>query len=405
MKNLPIKFDKVLLPKKDIDLNKWAVVACDQYTSQPEYWRDLEKFVGENPSTYNLIYPEVYLESDTEEDAKKRIDKIISNMQDYMDKDLFYTVDNGLILVKRTSPSGAVRWGITMLVDLNEYSFDPNDKTLIRATEGTVLERLPPRIEVRKNCLLELPHVLVLIDDPKRTVIEPFIRHAKAGKLEKLYDSNLNMNGGHVEGFHIANQGKIENALKKLLKNSIKKYGEEFLFAVGDGNHSLATAKACMDKDNPLSQYALVEIENIYDEGIVFEPIHRLVFPKNRDEFIRGLEKIADSESETVEAKLLVGDKTQSFKLPANAIVGYEKVQKYIDEFLETDGGKVDYIHGEQDLQEICKAEDGIGIVLNSMDKGTLFDFVVQKGTLPRKTFSMGEANEKRYYIEARKIK
>jgi len=399
MKNsLPFKFGPVLLPKEGVDMDKWAVVACDQYTSQPEYWHELAKYVEGNPSTLDIIYPEVFLEEDN---PQKRIETIIHNMNEYIDAGLFREIKNGLILIERTYPNGVKRKGLTMLVDLTQYSFDPKDKALIRATEGTVIERIPPRVEIRKNCPLELPHILVLIDDEDKTVTEPLFKDLSKQKL--LYDTALNMNGGHIKGWNIGDGEavKIEKALIELLKKSVKKYGEEFLFAVGDGNHSLATAKACMNEKNPLSKYALVEIENIYDEGIIFEPIHRVVFVDNQKLFIDKLKAIGG----TVPATLFVGGKVCEFNLPENAIEGVDRVQVLIDEYLKEFGGKVDYIHGENDLKEICAKENGIGIVLKSMCKGDLFSYVVKNGVLPRKTFSMGEANEKRYYIEARKIK
>jgi len=399
MKNsLPFKFGSVLLPKEGIDMDKWAVVACDQYTSQPEYWKELEAHVEGHPSTLNIIYPEVYLE---EEQPQKRIEDIISNMNECVSEGLFREIENGLILIERTYPNGIKRRGLTMLVDLTQYSFKPEDKALIRATEGTVIERIPPRVEIRKNCPLELPHIIVLIDDEKKSVIEPLFKDTQKHTL--VYDSKLNMNGGHIKGWNVGAkfESKIEKALIKLLKKSLKKYGEEFLFAVGDGNHSLATAKACYDQSNPLSKYALVEIENIYDDGIIFEPIHRVVFVDDKEAFIEKLLAIGGDET----TKLFVGSEERDMRLPKNAIDGVDKVQVMIDEYLKEHGGKVDYIHGENDLKEICAKEGGIGIVLKSMQKDELFDYVVDNGVLPRKTFSMGEANEKRYYIEARKIR
>jgi len=399
MKTLPIRFGPVLLPKEGVDMDKWAVVACDQYTSQPEYWQELAGYVKGQPSTLDIIYPEVYLE---EENPQKRIQTIIANMDRYIADGLFREIPNGLILIERTYPNGVKRKGLTMLVDLVQYSFDPKDKALIRATEGTVIERIPPRVEIRKNCPLELPHILVLIDDEDRTVIEPIFNDIT--KYKKVYDTTLNMNGGHIKGWHIDGiraQEDVQKALMKLIEKSIIKYGEEFLFAVGDGNHSLATAKACMNEKNPLSKYALVELNNIYDDGIIFEPIHRVVFVDKPELFIDKLKAIGGS----MPATLFVGDKVCEFNLPENAIEGVDKVQVLIDQYLKEFGGKVDYIHGENDLKEICAKENGIGIVLKSMCKGDLFSYVVKNGVLPRKTFSMGEANEKRYYIEARKIK
>lgn len=395
MNKLPIKFDQVLLPKKDVNMEKWCVVACDQYTSQPEYWERLAKFVGNEPSALNLIYPECYLKDNTEQ----RIAGIIDNMNDYLARDMFRSVDNGLILVERTTPLGNKRYGLMMLVDLTAYSFNPADKALIRATEGTVIERIPPRVEIRKNCPLELPHIILLIDDEKRSVIEPLI----AEHDECLYDTELNMNGGHVKGYHIADHKRVEDALNELLKRSTEKYGEPFLFAVGDGNHSLATAQACYKANpNEKSKYALVEVENVYDEGIIFEPIHRVVYPTDMDDFVA---KFKAQVSGSVESKMFVGDKEISITLPENSIEGVAVVQNFIDGYIKANGGSLDYIHGEEDLREICAKDNGVGIILKPMAKSALFDYVVKNGVLPRKTFSMGEANEKRYYIEARKIK
>lgn len=391
---LPIKFDEVLIPREGIDMEKWCVVACDQFTSQPEYWEKLKEFVGEQPSALNLIYPECYLGDNTQ----KRIDGIIDQMNDYLRRDIFRVVDDGLILVERTTSHGNTRHGLMMIVDLTQYSFDPKDKALIRATEGTVIERIPPRVEIRKNCPLELPHILLLIDDEKRSVIEPLI----GADNELLYDTKLNMNGGHIKGYHVKDRKSVENALTELLKASTKKYGEPLLFAVGDGNHSLATAKACYKPENPLSKYALVEVENIYDEGILFEPIHRVVYPKDTDAFVAEFDAAIGGKAES---KMFVGGKERIIHLPENSIEGVDKVQKFIDAYIKKNGGSLDYIHGEADLKNICANKGGVGIVLKPMEKSSLFDYIVKNGVLPRKTFSMGEADEKRYYVECRRIK
>lgn len=392
--NLPIKFDKILLPKENIDMKKWCVVACDQYTSQPEYWEELKNYVGKDYSALNLIFPECYLNDEPD----KRIKNIIKNMEKYLKDDIFRTVDNGLVLLERKTPLGNVRHGLTMIVDLTQYSFNPADKALIRATEGTVVERIPPRVRIRKNCPLELPHIMLLIDDPKKTVIEPLLKQ----KNEVLYDTDLNMNGGHITGWAVKDQSKVEKSLQKILDNSVKKYGEPLLFAVGDGNHSLATAKACYDEKNPLSKYALVEVANIYDEGILFEPIHRLIKGVDNKKFVKEFKaKVKGS----VKSKMFVGNKVVELPLPENSIEAVAQTQKFIDEYIKENSGELDYIHGEQDLKELCKKTGGIGIVLKSMEKSALFDYIIKNGVLPRKTFSMGEANEKRYYIEARKIK
>lgn len=391
---LPVKFDEILLPKETIDMKKWCVVACDQFTSQTEYWEELKDYVGKDYSALNLIFPECYLNVE----PQKRINNIIDNMEKYMADDIFRVVDNGLVLLERKTPLGHVRHGLTMIVDLTQYSFKPEDKALIRATEGTVVERIPPRVEIRKNCPLELPHIMLLIDDPDKTVIEPLLKE----KNEVLYDTDLNMNGGHITGWKVANEKKVEKALQKLLDDSVAKYGEPLLFAVGDGNHSLATAKACYNENNPKSKYALVEVANIYDEGILFEPIHRLIKNVDNKKFIKEYTaKVHGS----AKSKLFDGDKTTELALPANSIEAVAETQAFIDAYLKANGGEIDYIHGENDLKKLCEKTGGVGIVLKSMEKSALFDYIIKNGVLPRKTFSMGEANEKRYYIEARKIK
>ncbi len=391
---LPVKFDEILLPKKDVDLKKWCVVACDQYTSQKEYWEELKKYVGNDYSALNLIFPECYIGANNE----ARIKNIIASMNDYLKKDIFRKVDNGLVLLERKTPLGHTRHGLTMIVDLTQYSFDPKDKALIRATEGTVIERIPPRVEIRKNCPLELPHIMLLIDDPNKTVIEPLLKE----KNEVLYDTDLNMNGGHITGWAVKDEKKVASALERLLEASTKKYGEPLLFAVGDGNHSLATAKACYNEKNPLSKYALVEVANIYDEGILFEPIHRIIKNIDNNKFVEEFKKAVKGK---MKSKMFVGNKTIDLYLPENSIEAVAETQKFIDAYIKKNGGELDYIHGENDLKELSAKTGGVGIVLKSMEKSALFDYIVKNGVLPRKTFSMGEANEKRYYIEARKIK
>lgn len=239
---------------------------------------------------------------------------------------------------------------------------------------------------------------MVLIDDPNRTVIEPLI-----GSGEILYDGELNGKGGHITGYNIRDTKSVENALNSLVDDSVNKYGESLAFLVGDGNHSLATAKACRDESNPLSQYALVEIVNIYDEGLKFEPIHRALFNINNEKFFDGLKKLTANETGT--AFVFDGSVKYGIPFPSDAIEGVKLVQNYIDAYLKDNGGEVDYIHGENDLKELCAEKGCAGILLGAIDKSTFFSYVVKNGVLPRKTFSMGEANEKRYYMEARRIK
>ncbi|MCL2369652.1 MAG: DUF1015 domain-containing protein [Firmicutes bacterium] len=400
---LPIMWDKILLPKINVDLSKWAVVACDQYTSNPEYWEKLDTQVGDNPSTLRLILPEVFLGKDDETRSKK----IAAAMGEYVKGGIFDTVDDGVIVVERTTVSNGStkkRKGIMLVVDLDAYSFKHEDKALIRATEGTVIERLPPRAAVRAKCGLELPHIMLLVDDPKRTLIEPLVK----AKGKELYKTELNSGGGKISGKLVDGCKQAESALEKLLADSIKKYGEPLLFGVGDGNHSLAAAKMVYEQSgNPKSKYALVEVVNIYDEGLEFEPIHRLIIGTKSKALVDVLvAKLGVDTGAKAKHNLMCGKQKISLKFPSDAIEAVAKVQDILDDFVTHNGGEIDYIHGEGDLEELCaKDSNSVGILLPPMSKDALFEYVVKKGALPRKTFSMGEAYEKRYYLEAREIR
>jgi hypothetical protein len=432
--DLGIQIPQIYLPKPGVDLKKWAVIACDQFTSEPEYWHDVEKIIGEAPSTLNLTFPEVYLEKPG---AEQRIQNIQSAMRNYLDAGILQTHE-GLIYIERTV-AGKTRKGILLALDLEHYDYTRGSSSLIRATEGTIVERLPPRMKIREGAALELPHILVLIDDPKKTVIEPL--SASKSKLEKLYDFDLMLDSGHLTGFaiHADFEDKVVEALRGLAKPETfaAKYGigkdkPVLLFAMGDGNHSLATAKAIWEKIKPQvgmdhpARYALVEIENVHDEGLEFEPIHRVVFGlkksifaalqesfgtnfkykplANAEEMFKAVDK-AYGESHVI--GLVVGGKgfgvieiaNPSSNLPVGTI------QSFIDSFLK-DGGaeKVDYVHGEDVVVKLGSQPNNAGFYLAGMSKSDLFKTVILDGALPRKTFSMGEAREKRFYMEARKI-
>ncbi len=291
--DIGIQIPQVYLPKAGADLNKWAVIACDQFTSEPEYWRDAEKIVGNAPSTLNLTFPEVHLEKDG---AEERIKNIQVAMKKYMDEGILQPRD-GFIYVERTV-SGKTRKGVMLCLDLERYDYNKGSSSLIRATEGTIVDRLPPRIKIRQGAAMELPHILVLIDDPHHSVIEP-LRAAKS-KFEKLYDFDLMLGSGHLAGYAVNAEfeNKIVEALRGLAspetfaaKYGIGKDKPVLLFAMGDGNHSLATAKAIWEKMKPQvgmdhpARYALVEIENVHDDGLEFEPIHRVLFNIKKDLF------------------------------------------------------------------------------------------------------------------------
>ena len=394
-----LKIPNLLLPAVK-DLSAWAVVACDQFTSDGEYWRNLKAFVGDKPSALNLIYPEIYLGHDTEE----RIARINENMYSYLRQGMFRGM-RGLVLVERTTQSGT-RTGIVLAVDLEEYSYEKGSHTLIRSTEETIAERIPPRVQIRQNAPIELPHIMLLYDDRDGRVLSS----VKRGKT--LYDFDLNMGGGHVVGSRIENGEEVLSAMYSLadMSECMQKYGESdrLLFVVGDGNHSLAAAKACWDNlKNSLTpeertshpaRYALVEAVNIHDKALRFEPIHRLVKTDKPDLFVKYLQLGGEGK-----AVVAVDGRRGAVHFPLNIPEGIRALDKYIAQFIAKHGGEVDYIHGDGELKALSR--EGIGIMLPAISKDDLFRLVIEGGNLPRKTFSMGDGNEKRYYIEAKAIK
>ncbi len=424
---------KILMPKKNINMTKWSVVACDQYTSQPDYWHSVEEFVGEEPSTLKIIFPEVYLENN---DKNERIKKINETMKKYLKEGLFEEI-NGFILIDRSTSKVPSRKGLVVALDLEKYDYNKGSETLIRATEETIIERLPPRIAIRKDAELELPHIMVLIDDPEKKVIEPLFEN----NHELIYDFDLMMNSGHIKGWKITAEEEIKNIANKLSLLANKDYFEKkysvknrgvLLFAMGDGNHSLATAKAVWEEkkkkgagmDDP-ARFALVEVVNVHDEGLIFEPIHRVMFNVNTNKFFeeinesyKDFERIVFKDYNNMKEALKKNDKEHRImyvtkeekgliiiKNPdMNLEVG--TLQKLIDEYLKKhEESKVDYIHGEEVVYELGSKENNIGFFLPAMNKRELFRTIILEGSLPRKTFSMGEADEKRFYLEARRIK
>ncbi len=408
---IPFKKGNILIPK-NINMNKWSVVACDQYTSEPEYWNQVEEIVGDEPSTLRLTLPEIYLESDN---VEERIKNINSNMKEYLDKDLFTEYKDSLIYLERTQSDGKVREGLIGVVDLEDYSYEKGSQTLIRATEKTVVERIPPRMKVRENALLELPHIMILIDDEKKDIIESLKN--KVSEEDKVYDFDLMMNGGHIKGFKLSDEtsdeviSKLEVLADK--DNFEKKYGVTdkgvLLFAMGDGNHSLATAKACYEKNkNELNRYALVELVNLHSSALEFEAIHRVIFDTDVDDLIKSLYEYYDineeGNGEKFELVTKDMDKVLYISNPkSNISVG--SIQIFLDEYLNSHKGKIDYIHGDEVTKELGSKEGNVGILFDAMKKSDLFKTVILDGALPRKTFSMGHSNDKRYYLEARRIK
>ena len=409
----------------DCGLTKWAVVACDQYTSQPEYWDRVDKFVGDAPSTLRLILPESKLESPN---VEEEISKINATMDQYIKEDRLRAVENAMFYVERKLDNGKTRLGLIGKLDLEQYDYSKGSGTPIRATEGTVLSRIPPRMKVRRNAPIELPHIMVLIDDPKKEIIEPFQDAVKGGKLNPVYSATLMEKGGRVSGYLLTDE-QVADVTAKLEKLADPAYFEQYYnaqgkpvltFAMGDGNHSLATAKACWEelkptlseaeRENHPARYALVELTNLHDDSLEFEAIHRVVFgvdgQKLLDAYLAAYPGAHLGEGEGHQVKYVLNGKEGIVTVPSPvAQLEVGTLQNFLDKYLEANGGKIDYIHGEDVVKELCAQPDSIGFILPAMGKDQLFPTVIFDGALPRKTFSMGEANDKRFYFEARKIK
>lgn len=418
---IPFKKANILLPKTD-NMELWSVIACDQYTSEPEYWNKVKEIVKDKPSTLNLILPEIYLE---ENDVEERINKINQNMKELVSKDFFKEYPDSMFYIERTQSDGLVREGLIGMVDLEAYSYETGSTSMIRATEKTVIERIPPRVKVRKNALLELPHIMILIDDDTKDIIESLKN--KVTEQDKVYDFNLMQNGGHIKGYVLPDKdaNEVITKLEKLANKEYfnQRYGlkdkEVLLFAMGDGNHSLATAKACyeelkktMPKEeylNSPARYALVEIVNLHSSALEFEAIHRVIFNTDVKKLLNELETYYEiSYEETAGQKIdyITKDKEGSIWIrnpKSNIPVG--SLQIFLDDYLKNNEGKIDYIHGEDVVRKFAKEENNIGFILPTMKKQDLFKTVILDGALPRKTFSMGHSNDKRYYLESRKIK
>lgn len=385
----------ILLPKNNFE--KWSVIACDQYTSDHRYWKDVEQTVGDTPSTLHLVLPEIYLN-----ETEQRVEKINRTMNDYLSNGVFSLEEDCMVYIEREIAGGAVRKGVLGLIDLADYEYESGSKTLTRATEQTVASRIPPRVAIRRDAPIEFPHVLIFIDDPNDSVMNT-VSHKKS-ELKCLYCFDLMKNGGHIEGYRIeqADQDKINLCLDSLVKDGL-------LFAVGDGNHSLATAKECYKQSgSELARYALVEIVNIHNPAIEFEPIYRVLFGTTKDEITEYILERNKNESGNESHIFTVIDAveeseislTPTSKLPVGTLQGY------LDDYLkEHPNVEIDYIHGTDSTRELCKQDKTVGFIFDGMKKDELFDAVILDGSLPRKTFSMGHADDKRFYLEGRKIK
>ena len=392
-----VKIPEILLPAK-ADMQKWAVNACDQYTSDAEYWTKVKAETEGSPSAFKLIFPEIYLN----DNPQQRIADINNAMREYLSGGVFKAVRDGFILVERTTASGT-RTGIVLSVDLEDYSFKNGAHSLIRSTEATILERIPPRVEIRKNAEIELPHAMLLYDDKSYGVLHTVRRG------EVLYDFDLLFNGGHVKGTYITNPKEVISAPYALVDGDNASSGNRLLFAVGDGNHSLATAKTCWEelkkslteeqiKNHP-ARYALAEAVNIYDGALRFEPIHRLVKTDKPRLFAEGLKTSGGQKAYTV-----INGVARQIAFDADIPKGIRELDCYIAQFIREHGGTVDYVHGEQELKALT-LNGGAGVLLPAIKKEDFFKTIISGGELPRKTFSMGEGDEKRFYIEAKLIK
>lgn len=412
----------ILLPL-GCDMTKWSVVACDQHTSEPEYWEGVDKFIGDNPSTLRMMLPE-HMYKDT------NLDEIVSDkknaMSEYLKEGVFAVCEDSYVYVERKLYNGKVRCGLVGALDLECYDFAEGTKPAVRATEGTVMEKLPVRIRLREDAPVELTHVLVLVDDPKETIIEPLA--SKKDGLEKLYDFELMEKGGHITGYRV--NGELAKGVKDAVaaladsEDFNRRYGISgepvMVFATGDGNHSLATAKVCWEKLKPSlteeerkthpARYALVEIINIRTDALDFQPINRVVFDIDPEtmmeamlDFFSGSYMGKGGDHEIV---LTYGENAGIISIPkACGALAIGALTKFLDEYLPRVGGRIDFVHGDDVVVKLSRKPNRLGFILPAIDKGSFFLSIIEDGALPRKTFSMGSSNDKRFYLECRKIK
>lgn len=408
----------IMLPK-DAPMEKWAVIACDQFTSDYDYWQRVRANAEGYPSTINLVLPEAILGTPEEETQTALINK---TMGEYIDEGVFTTYANSFVYVERTMENGTIRKGLVGMVDLEAYDFTQGATTDIRATERTVIERIPPRVKVRKDAPVELPHIIMLVDDHDKVLIEPIT--ARKDSLKKVYECDLMEDGGHIAGWIV--EGPDVEAFNVVFEEYSANVGSKYadldgvpmILATGDGNHSLATAKTCyeelkaanpgVDLSNHPARYALVEVENIHDEAQVFEPIHRIIMGLDPEKVLadaRAAICVEDPDA-GFEAKVYIGEKEETIYLDkGKGELAVGVLQEWLDAYLKANGGDIDYIHDDDALIALAAKPMSIGFLLPAMEKSQLFRGVIADGSLPRKTFSMGHSREKRYYVEARKIK
>lgn len=387
----------ILLPRVD-DMTKWSCIACDQFTAEPEYWREAERIVGDEPSTLRLMLPEAWLGV---RDSAAETRKIYAAMKDYVNRGIFRTVEDSFVYVERTLPSGAVRRGLVGKLDLECYDWAPGSATPVRATEGTVESRLPARVEVRRGATLEMPHIMVFIDDPENAVIP------SAAGGEVLYDFELMLGGGHIRGSRVTGEAAERlTAALEAPEGSVR-------FAMGDGNHSLAAAKRCWEQikrnlpeselETHPARYALAEIVNIHDEAVTFEPIHRVLLETVPRGFIEeAAARLPRGKGQAV--TLLAGKREMEIEtgMPLGALVAL--VDELLGDWRREHGGEPDYIHGDEEARALGGKPSSVGVLLPRLEKAELFPYITEHGPYPKKSFSIGHARDKRYYLECRAI-
>ena len=407
------KSTDILIPN-NVEMEKWSVIACDQFTSDPVYWQRVRQRAGDGPSTIHLILPEAELGGENEAQTVKNIN---AAMEQYLRENVFAIYPKSYVYVERTLADGSVRPGLLGAVDLEEYDYHAGSNSAIRATEKTVLERIPPRQRVRKDAAVELPHVLMLCDDDEKSLIEPIM--AVRDTLPVLYDFDLMEQGGHISGRLVqgAVAAEFDKRFAAFAASVDSKYadlGGSVLLAVGDGNHSLATAKSCYealkaanpgeDLSNHPARYSLVELENIHDPSLVFAPIHRIILDTNAQKLLSDVQAVCAEGGYPVQ--WVIGEKSGTLYLDkAKGELAVAVLQEFLDRWLAENAGVIDYIHGDEEVRELAQKDNAMGFLLPAMEKHQLFRGVISGGALPRKTFSMGHAREKRYYLEGRKIR
>ncbi len=387
----------ILLPRVD-DMTKWSCIACDQFTAEPEYWREAERIVGSEPSTLRLMLPEAWLGV---RDSAAETRKIYAAMKDYVNRGIFRTVEDSFVYVERTLPSGAVRRGLVGKLDLECYDWAPGSATPVRATEGTVESRLPARVEVRRGATLEMPHIMVFIDDPENAVIP------SAAGGEVLYDFELMLGGGRIRGSRVTGEAAERlTAALEAPEGSVR-------FAMGDGNHSLAAAKRCWEQikrnlpeselETHPARYALAEIVNIHDEAVTFEPIHRVLLETAPRGFIEeAAARLPRGKGQAV--TLLAGRREMEIEtgMPLGELVAL--VDELLGDWRREHGGEPDYIHGDEEARALGGKPSSVGVLLPRLEKAELFPYITEHGPYPKKSFSIGHARDKRYYLECRAI-